>query len=48
VSKHVKHAHSWLLCRWLSRRVCNKCGLVELRNERSRLAALASCQWWEE
>ena len=40
--------HTWVLWSIVARRVCQCCGLVELRNERSRIAAAQPCRWWED
>ncbi len=40
--------HTWMLWAKVGRRYCRRCGLVELKNERSRVAARASCRWWED
>lgn len=42
------HAHTFQLWRVIARRVCTHCGLVELRNDRSRRAAAEPCKWWDE
>lgn len=44
----MKHPHSWMMLKYVSRQFCTHCGLVWLRNERSNVAARASCKWWDD
>lgn len=47
MAKAKSKEHTWILWKGLGYRVCQCCGLVGLRNERSRTAADAPCRWRE-